>query len=1379
MSEQAAVATCEGCQAPLQEGWIVCPRCGTSTSGSASSDRRSGPTVSEGCPVFSGMPDRPAADLSLGRARLLGKGETLGDKYRVIGPLGAGGFGEVYEVEDRDLNRRVALKVVKVNGNGAALAEKQLAQEFAIREKINVSRHIIKAYDPRPCKHKLTPLLLLPMELADGGSLRQWLGKSLKDDNRRAEGLGLFKQTCLGIGAIHDAGAVHLDIKPENILIADGTAKVSDFGIGRFCGPGFEVNPDRLVRQGLGTPKYMSPEQFHVNRQKDIGPTSDIYSLGLVLYEILDGRPPFDGTRAELEEKHRNHAPARLKGAAEPWWPIVKRCLAKNPADRYPSVAHLLKDLDRTRDGAVLSVDVSCAECGHINDNEARQECEECGAKISALFRQCPRCSRENRVDTEKCKGCEYEVAAHFLREKRRQMVAQLKDTDPAAAIELLETMLKQGGDEEEASLIRGLREGVRQTRPPIAEAERAVECGELERALDAWGKVLEVFPRHKVALERKADLESVLAALGSRQTEADGLMNSGWFDEAEKLLLECSEMVPARDSIREQLVSCRRRAKAFASSFKEATEAQRTGALIRAKKRATAALAQAPGSRDTRELLARVKDAVKRAGALLLQARKQLASAEFDGAEQSVGEIETLQSDLDGVGDLKDELGKKRELYEQAMNEAETARKNRDLKAAVVYADTALSLCPDSGAAESFSKSVKSDQRRARCLVKNAQQAIPTAQFEVAAARLGQASELWSDFEEMNKVSRALPEARESYGEAMDKARQSRTRGDLGGAVEAAQAALATCPDSGEAEAFLESAEQDQETALQLIQEARRHLPTAEFEDIAERLRQAAELWGQSDALKETERVVADAQERYEEQVNQAESAKARQDLAEALARINVALEACPNSPAALAFAQSVAEDQDRAKRLIRVARDALMRAEFEEVAEDLQNAECLWADFDALNDAKAAVIECRGLYEGSMKAAHGALAGGDLETAKRAAGSALEACPESQEARDFVQSVDRAGADAQACAARARNLLNAAEFDAARSAVTEAKRLWSTCQEYADLESKIDSTEVEFAEAVREARAALEQGDFTGALSACGRALATCPDSLDARGLEKQIENRRARALRDRCRAVAKRKALVKWSALTLPCVAGLALLMTTNASYGAVAAGIAVGASLLNWKLRTRVYRQIREWPFVKSGPEATAALLGSLLIAAGIAGAVFGRALGGGAGAVPLLTTGTAFLLAPVIAFGYALLGAGGTRAAVRLILGVAVLGGIVTAIVFGAMWLWGWATGSFWPWCKVHQLLLIGVFGALAVMQVTVCRIKSTGVHEDSVVWLVMLLVHLFYAGIVLGICTLVAKFIADAPWQSGAAAAHLLNVARTFVGLVITLGNEE
>ena len=122
------------------------------------------------------MEDAPLADFAMGPRHLLVEGEKLGKQYEVVKALGAGGFGEVYQVRDSALDQEIALKVVVADGPRTKIAEAQIRQEFAIRENITDSRHIIKGYDPRPCQHKGLSLLLLPMELADDGPpLRQRL----------------------------------------------------------------------------------------------------------------------------------------------------------------------------------------------------------------------------------------------------------------------------------------------------------------------------------------------------------------------------------------------------------------------------------------------------------------------------------------------------------------------------------------------------------------------------------------------------------------------------------------------------------------------------------------------------------------------------------------------------------------------------------------------------------------------------------------------------------------------------------------------------------------------------------------------------------------------------------------------------------------------------------------------------------------------------------------------------------------------------------------------------------------------------------------------------------------------------------------------------
>jgi len=300
---------CPNCQSPVKETWKACPRCNSMLSGVNTPDPDQAISSvsghSDDRQIYFSIDERePYQAVGLEVDIPITPGDVLGERYRIIKRLGKGGFGSVYQVDDIDLKRQIALKIVVAGEGRAQRATEQLIHEFNLREKINNTAHVIKAQDPRTCVYKGLSLILLPMELADGDNLRKWLLQNQDTDKRIKTGIEFFKQACLGIKAIHDASLVHLDIKPENILLVDGKIKIADFGIGRFGANQFGNNPEQLLRQGIGTPQYMSPEQFKVARQKDIGPKSDIYSLGIVLFEILDGNLPFDGTPIELRDKH-------------------------------------------------------------------------------------------------------------------------------------------------------------------------------------------------------------------------------------------------------------------------------------------------------------------------------------------------------------------------------------------------------------------------------------------------------------------------------------------------------------------------------------------------------------------------------------------------------------------------------------------------------------------------------------------------------------------------------------------------------------------------------------------------------------------------------------------------------------------------------------------------------------------------------------------------------------------------------------------------------------------------------------------------------------------------------------------------------------------
>jgi serine/threonine protein kinase len=304
----------------------------------------------------------PGQDTQAESGIILSNGERLLNRFTIKKSLGRGGFGAVYLAEDSERKHDIALKVVTTNIGQAEMAATQMRNELTLRDKINDFTHIIRTYDIHTVEaYKGLSLILMPMEYAEGNSFRNFLAANKRDDEKRIkEGVDLFKQACKGVKAIHDAGLVHCDLKPENILICKDhkgqiVTKVSDFGISRNVDQ-WSMNQAAVIQSSLGTPYYMSPEQVKTARQKDIDGRADIYALGVILFEILDGDPPFDGTADEVRKKHLEMNPPKLKGIDEEYVRTVHTCLEKDPEKRYKDIEVLLGAKDVS---AKLTKDVS------------------------------------------------------------------------------------------------------------------------------------------------------------------------------------------------------------------------------------------------------------------------------------------------------------------------------------------------------------------------------------------------------------------------------------------------------------------------------------------------------------------------------------------------------------------------------------------------------------------------------------------------------------------------------------------------------------------------------------------------------------------------------------------------------------------------------------------------------------------------------------------------------------------------------------------------------------------------------------------------------------------------------------------------------------
>jgi eukaryotic-like serine/threonine-protein kinase len=263
--------------------------------------------------------------------------------YEVIGPLGAGGMGEVYRARDPRLNREVALKVLPPEVARDAVRRRRFLEEARAAGGLN-HPNILAVYDVSVGTG--TPFIV--SELLDGSQLRDEIDRGPLPTGRL---LDFAVQMASGLSAAHDAGIVHCDLKPENVMVTrDGRVKIVDFGLATYAAvTGQATEPTTVTILGtiVGTPHYMSPEQA---RGGGLDFRSDQFSLGLILYEMATGVQPFrrdtavQTMSAIVDDEPRPIAELNPKTPAVLRW-MIERCLAKNPGDRYTSTADLAKDL--------------------------------------------------------------------------------------------------------------------------------------------------------------------------------------------------------------------------------------------------------------------------------------------------------------------------------------------------------------------------------------------------------------------------------------------------------------------------------------------------------------------------------------------------------------------------------------------------------------------------------------------------------------------------------------------------------------------------------------------------------------------------------------------------------------------------------------------------------------------------------------------------------------------------------------------------------------------------------------------------------------------------------------------------------------------------
>jgi len=316
---------------------VKCPKCDSENTDTAHfcSNCATSLQPSEDIPVQTKTIESPREELTTGSA--------FADRYQIIEELGRGGMGRVYKAQDTEIKEKIALKLIKPEISSDKKTIERFQNELKLARKIS-HRNVCRMHD----LGKSEGNYFITMEYVDGENLKGMIRMMGQLSSGKA--ISIAKQVCEGLSEAHRIGVVHRDLKPSNIMIdKDGNAKIMDFGIARsLTGKGITG-----VGVMIGTPEYMSPEQVE---SKEIDQRSDIYSLGVILYEMVTGQVPFEGdTPYSIGVKHKSEVPRNPKDInpqiSDDLNRMILKCLEKEKEKRYQSAGELRSELENVERG--------------------------------------------------------------------------------------------------------------------------------------------------------------------------------------------------------------------------------------------------------------------------------------------------------------------------------------------------------------------------------------------------------------------------------------------------------------------------------------------------------------------------------------------------------------------------------------------------------------------------------------------------------------------------------------------------------------------------------------------------------------------------------------------------------------------------------------------------------------------------------------------------------------------------------------------------------------------------------------------------------------------------------------------------------------------
>ena len=373
----------------------------------------------------------------------------INDQYELIKSIGKGGMGEVFLANEKNTSKQFAIKILHSDLSEDAAALKRFEQEIETASRLNHA-NLVSIYD-----HGKTfdgsPFLV--MDYIQGTTLSEWLQEN--NDLSTLDAINFFIQICEGLKEAHSKGVLHRDLKPSNILIQHGEGqlpviKLADFGIARIANE--SVNYTQTLTETsevVGSPKYMSPEQC-------LGITmdekSDIYSLGCLMYEVLEKRPPFEGGNAiQIILKQISELPPKFKAEAKAKDPqirelekVIFKCLSKETGSRYESVSVLLDDLETIKSGGkfkirfkdyarelfftiLLIVILAAVTAYNVNYKKARQTATTTTTTTTQSAAPAPVSAWQNKTEDEIASEMQFQAFKHFKARSYRQAIPALK----------------------------------------------------------------------------------------------------------------------------------------------------------------------------------------------------------------------------------------------------------------------------------------------------------------------------------------------------------------------------------------------------------------------------------------------------------------------------------------------------------------------------------------------------------------------------------------------------------------------------------------------------------------------------------------------------------------------------------------------------------------------------------------------------------------------------------------------------------------------------------------------------------------------------------------------------------------------------------------